>query len=252
MTKWSEMKLINDDFRNIDWPENIQTIIVDPPYNIGFNYKSNFKNKLTNNKHSYKDKLTNIEYKELIYNMLEKSYTNSTENSSLFLINYPEIIAELFETIKQTDWQVYQWINWVYPTNQRAKYKFTRASRCVLWLTKENPKLHIDAVTQPYRNPTDPRVKKHIENGKTGTHLYDWWDINIVKKGSKQHLGYVNQIPEELLKRLILTTTDEQDLVVDPMCGTGSTLITATKLNRIGWGCDSNDDLQELWDSYVY
>lgn len=250
MTKWSEMKLINDDFRNIDWPENIQTIIVDPPYNIGFNYKSNFKNKLTNNKHSYKDKLTNIEYKELIYNMLEKSYTNSTENSSLFLINYPEIIAELFETIKQTDWQVYQWINWVYPTNQRAKYKFTRASRCVLWLTKENPKLHIDAVTQPYRNPTDPRVKKHIENGKTGTHLYDWWDINIVKKGSKQHLGYVNQIPEELLKRLILTTTDEQDLVVDPMCGTGSTLITATKLNRTGWGCDSNDDLQELWDNY--
>jgi len=53
-----------------------------------------------------------------------------------------------------------------------------------------------------------------------------------------------------LLKRLIFTTTDELDLVADPMCGTGSTLITASKLNRNGWGCDLNSDLQELWDSY--
>jgi len=239
MKKWSEMKLINDDFRNIDWPNNIQTIICDPPYNIGFNYKSSFK-----------DRLTALEYKELIKSMLQKGYEHTNINGSFFLINYPEIIAELFETVKETDWNIYQWINWVYPTNQKAKYKFTRASRCVLWLIKENPKLYIDAVTQPYKNPTDPRVKKHIENGRTGTHLYDWWEINIVKKGSKQHLGYVNQIPEELLKRLILTTTDEEDLVVDPMCGTGSTLITASKLNRNGWGCDINSDLQELWDSY--
>jgi len=77
-------------------------------------------------------------------------------------------------------------------------------------------------------------------------------EINLVKNVSKQKQNYTNQIPQELLKRLIFTTTDELDLVVDPMCGTGSTLITATKLNRIGWGCDSNDDLQELWDSYVY
>ena len=31
------------------------------------------------------------------------------------LINYPEIVANLWETIKSTDWNIHQWINWVYP-----------------------------------------------------------------------------------------------------------------------------------------
>ena len=103
---------------------------------------------------------------------------------------------------------------------------------------------------QPYKNPNDKRIKEHIANGRKGTHLYDWWEINLVKNVSKQKHNYTNQIPQELLKRLIFTTTDELDLVADPMCGTGSTLITASKLNRNGWGCDINSDLQELWNSY--
>lgn len=234
------MKLINKGFKEADWPNNIQTLIVDPPYNIGFNYKG-----------GYKDNLKKHEYETLIYEMLLKSYENINDDGSLFIINYPEIIANLFITIEQTQWQFHQWINWIYPANIGfSKQKFTRASRCILWLTKGNPKVYIDRVTQPYRNPNDKRIKQHIANGRTGTHLYDWWEVNLVKNVSKQKNDYTNQIPEEILKRLILTTTDEQDLVADPMCGTGSTLITANKLNRNGWGCDINSNLQELWDSY--
>ena len=234
------MKLINKDFREADWPDNIQTVICDPPYNIGYSYKG-----------GYKDNLSNSDYAWLIFDMLNFSYKKVNDNGSLFIINYPEIIAHLFGIIQRTDWKYHQWINWVYPANIGfSKKKFTRASRCILWLTKGNPKVYIDRVTQPYRNPNDKRIKQHIANGRTGTHLYDWWEINLVKNVSKQKNNYTNQIPEEILKRLILTTTDEQDLVVDPMCGTGSTLITASKLNRNGWGCDINSDLQELWDSY--
>ena len=234
------MKLINKNFKEADWPNNIQTLIVDPPYNIGFNYKG-----------GYKDNLKKHEYETLIYEMLLKSYENINDDGSLFIINYPEIIANLFITIEHTQWQFHQWINWIYPANIGfSKQKFTRASRCILWLTKGNPKVYIDRVTQPYRNPNDKRIKQHIANGRTGTHLYDWWEVNLVKNVSKQKNDYTNQIPEEILKRLILTTTDEQDLVADPMCGTGSTLITANKLNRNGWGCDINSNLQELWDSY--
>jgi DNA modification methylase len=233
------MELINDDFRKCDWPNNIQTIICNPPYNIGFNYKG-----------GYKDRLSTLEYKELIKNMLQIGYERTNVDGSFFIINYPEIIAELFETIKQTDWQVHQWLNWVYPTNVgHSKKKFTRASRTILWLTKDNPKIYIDRVLQPYKNLNDKRIKENIANGRTGTHLYDWWEINLVKNVSKQKHNYTNQIPQELLKRLIFTTTDELDLVADPMCGTGSTLITASKLNRNGWGCDINSDLQELWDN---
>jgi len=236
------MKLINKDFKEANWPKEIQTLIVDPPYNIGFNYKG-----------GYKDNLKKHEYETLIYEMLLKSYENIKDNGSLFIINYPEIIANLFITIEHTQWQFHQWINWVYPANIGfSNQKFTRASRCILWLTKGNPKVYIDRVTQPYKNPNDKRIKQHIANGRNGTHLYDWWEVNLVKNVSKQKNNYTNQIPEEILKRLILTTTDEQDLVADPMCGTGSTLITASKLNRNGWGCDINSDLKELWDSYTY
>ena len=47
-------------------------------------------------------------------------------------------------------------------------------------------------------------------------------------------------------------TTDEDDLVADLNCGSGSTLIAANELKRNAWGCDVNKDLIDLWDSYVY
>ena len=86
-----------------------------------------------------------------------------------------------------------------------------------MWLTKDNPKIYIDRVLQPYKNLNDKRIKENIANGRKGTHLYDWWQINLVKNVSKQKHNYTNQIPQELLKRLIFTTTDELDLVADPM-----------------------------------
>ena len=59
----------------------------------------------------------------------------------MFLINYPEIIAELFQTIKLTNWNIHQWISWVYPSNiGHSKRKFTTAHRSILWLTKRKSK----------------------------------------------------------------------------------------------------------------
>jgi len=82
--------------------------------------------------------------------------------------------------------------------------------------------------------------------------LYNWWNINLVKFNAKEKLGFgvsKNQIPQELLKRLILTTTDENDKVLDVMCGSGSTIKAAKELNRYGIGIDVNKDLQEVWNT---
>lgn len=224
-----------------DWHlpiENVQTWIVDPPYNIGYNYKSKFN-----------DKMSQQEYSDMHYDFLELAYDSTKDGGSFFLINYPEIIAEYYHTILDTRWNMHQWITWVYPSNiGMSKKKFTRASRTVLWLTKgENPSIKIDAVTQPYKNPTDKRVRELIGGGRTGTHLYDWQEVNLCKNVSKDKKKYVNQIPSELLKRLILTTTQEGDIVADLMCGSGSTVQTAANLGRIGWGCDINENLIDIW-----
>lgn len=234
-------KFYLDDFRNVLPLKNIQTVIVDPPYNINFNYGKN-----------YRDNIDPEEYKKLIFDVAELSYKSTKKDSSMFIINYPEIIAELFQTIKKTDWKINQLISWVYPSNiGHSKNKFTTAHRSILWLIKENPKIYIDRVYQPYKNPTDKRVKKLIESGKQGTNLYNWWEINLVKNVSKDKKNYVNQIPSELLKRLILTTTDTGNIVLDPMCGTGSSIVEALKLNRKGVGIDLNNELINIWKKLI-
>ena len=218
----------------------IQTTIIDPPYNIGFNYKSDFK-----------DKMTPEEYNKFIYDCIEGCYHYSTNDANLFLINYPEIIFDLYLAIEQSSWNIHQFIQWVYPNNSGfSKKRFTKASRTIVWLTKDNPKIYIDRVTQDYKNPEDKRVKELIASGKTGTHLYNWWEINIVKGNSKEHLGYVNQIPYEILRRLILTTTDENNVVYDPMCGSGSTVFAAGHLGRIGIGYDISPKARDVWNKY--
>ena len=218
----------------------IQTTIIDPPYNIGFNYKSDFK-----------DKMTPEEYNKFIYDCIEGCYHYSTNDANLFLINYPEIIFDLYLAIEHSSWNIHQFIQWVYPNNSGfSKKRFTKASRTIVWLTKDNPKIYIDRVTQDYKNPEDKRVQELIASGKTGTHLYNWWEINIVKGNSKEHLGYVNQIPYEILRRLILTTTDENNVVYDPMCGSGSTVFAAGHLGRIGIGYDISPKARDVWNKY--
>ena len=216
--------------------KDVQTVIIDPPYNIGFNYNG----KINDNK-------TAKEYERMIENVLNLSYESTKEDSSLFLINYPTIIFKLYNAINNTDWKVNQFIQWIYNNNAggRSNKKFITASRTIAWLTKDNPKVYIDRIVQPYKDQNDKRVQ-----GRSGAILYNWWNINIVKGNSKQHLGYVNQIPQELLKRLIITTTDENDLVADFMCGSGSTLLTAMALERKGFGCDINQDLEQIWKKY--
>lgn len=235
----NRMKFYLEDFRNVMPLKNIQTVIVDPPYNINFNYGENFK-----------DNIDPEEYKQLMYDVADLSYKSTKDDSSMFIINYPEIIAELFQTLKKTEWNIHQWISWVYPSNiGHSKKKFTTAHRSILWLVKDNPKIYMDRVTQPYKNPTDRRVKKLIESGRKGTHLYNWWEINLVKNVSKDKQLYVNQIPREVLKRLVVTTSDKKDLILDPMCGSGSTLLAASEEGRNSLGIDLNRDLTKIWKS---
>ena len=221
--------------------KDVQTWIVDPPYNIGYDYKSKFS-----------DRMTTQEYSDLHREFLELAYNSTKNGGSFFLINYPEIMAKYYHIIAESSWDIHQWVTWVYPSNVGVNdSKFTRASRTVLWLSKGKPSVSIKEVTQPYKNPTDKRIKELILGGRTGTNLYDWWEVNLCKNVSKDKRNYVNQIPFELLRRIILTTTQKGDIVADLMCGSGSAVIAAARLNRQGWGCDINENLLPIWKENV-
>ncbi|KKM20539.1 hypothetical protein LCGC14_1644440 [marine sediment metagenome] len=81
------------------------------------------------------------------------------------------------------------------------------------------------------------RYKKYLDESK-GRAIGDVWKINILGSNSKERLGYPTQKPEALLERIILTSSNEGDIVLDMFCGTGTTLAVAKKLNRKFIGVD--------------
>ena len=66
----------------------------------------------------------------------------------------------------------------------------------------------------------------------------DWWQINIINKAAKERLGYPTQKPEALLERVVKASSNEGDLVLDPFCGCGTTLVVAERLKRRWIGID--------------
>jgi len=66
----------------------------------------------------------------------------------------------------------------------------------------------------------------------------DVWDIGAIYRNSPELIGYPTQKPEALLERILLASTDREDLVADFFCGSGTSLAVAEKLGRRWIGCD--------------
>ncbi|MHA1670417.1 MAG: DNA methyltransferase, partial [Promethearchaeota archaeon] len=64
------------------------------------------------------------------------------------------------------------------------------------------------------------------------------WKIPCMQPASKEWTGFPTQKHHELLERILLLGSNEGDLVADFFCGSGTTLLTAEKLNRRWIGCD--------------
>lgn len=74
---------------------------------------------------------------------------------------------------------------------------------------------------------------------KRGAHMPDWWtDINSLQTWSPERTGYPTQKPVKLLERIIQSSSNEGDLVLDPFCGSGTTMIAAERLARSWIGID--------------
>jgi len=81
---------------------------------------------------------------------------------------------------------------------------------------------------------------------KKGVPLSDVWDIPFLNPKAKERTGYPTQKPILLLERVIELASDPGDLVLDPFCGSGTTLVTAKILGRHSIGLDSSEEAVEL------
>lgn len=68
--------------------------------------------------------------------------------------------------------------------------------------------------------------------------MRDVWTIDAIRGNQTESLGYPTQKPLALLERVITASSNEGDLVLDPFCGCGTTLVAADRLNRAWIGID--------------
>jgi len=201
-----KVEVINDDFRNhLDLFNKDAFIISDPPYNQKYHYLE------------YADNLKKSDY----ISMLEVAFSGRKS----VVMSYPEetinILGKILGECRQS-------VSWVYPSNT------AKQSRLITWW---NCKPDMRKVGQDYKNPTDKRIAKRIAEGKRAR-LYDWWEINQVKNVSKIENPHPCPIPYEVARRIIETTTEKGDLVIDPFCGSGTILKAAKDLDRRYLGFD--------------
>ena len=103
------------------------------------------------------------------------------------------------------------------------------------------------------RDEKGKTVYKISENGNTelmkekkGVPLSDVWEIPYLNPKAKERTGYPTQKPILLLERIIKLVTTKGDTVLDPFCGSGTTLVAAQILGRKFVGIDQSKDAVEL------
>jgi site-specific DNA-methyltransferase (adenine-specific) len=117
-----------------------------------------------------------------------------------------------------------------------------------------SPSTNLDQIFQErQKNKNGKTVYKKNKDGKAvlnqnkkGVPLGDVWDIPYLNPKAKERVGYPTQKPILLLERIIELVTDEKDLVLDPFCGSGTTLVASKILNRKYLGFDKSQEAVNL------
>lgn len=197
--------LLNADSRDIWIPILVEhkdrniIVVSDPPFNIGYKYKN------------YKDRMSEADYYDMIY-----FFFNALPS---VIIHYPEESFKIAARIQKIPERV---VSWVYNSNTQKQH------RDILFF---DVKPDFTAVTQPYKNPNDKRIQKLIASGRTGSKLYDWWEVNQVKNVSKEKTAHPCQMPLEVMNRTIgLLPRDA--LIIDPFNGSGTTGLAVLEMNK--------------------
>ncbi len=137
-------------------------------------------------------------------------------------------------------------IIWHYTGGGRSKSYFSRKHDVILVFRKgATATFNVDAVRVPYKETSGyarsgivaKSGKRYLPN-PLGTPVDDVWDIPIINPLSKERLGYPTQKPLALLDRIIQAASNEDDVVLDPFCGCGTTVDSAQRSGRRWIGID--------------
>ncbi|TLD81259.1 site-specific DNA-methyltransferase [Helicobacter sp. MIT 11-5569] len=216
--------------------ESFDLIITSPPYNVGIAYNSN------EDSNDYK------EYLEFCKEWLDNCYFWA-KNGARFCLNIPldknkggnqSMGADLTTLAKSIGWKYHSTIVW-------NEGNISRRTAWGSWLSASAPYViaPVELILVLYKNEWKKKQKGISDISKE--EFMAWtnglWSFN---GESKKRIGHPAPFPRELPKRCIKLFSYVGDVVFDPFCGSGTTLLEAKSNNRIGVGLELDLQYCEL------
>jgi adenine-specific DNA-methyltransferase len=169
---------------------------------------------------------------------------NYVENGSIMPLD-----IELAPIFKELNMHLRNRIIWHFGHGLHNQTRFSGRYEVVMWYTKtDNYTFNLDPVRIPSKYPGKRSYrgenKGKLSGNPLGKNPEDVWDIPNVKGNHVEKEEHPCQFPVGLIERLVLSMTNEGDLVFDPFAGTASSGVAALLHRRSFWGC-------EIMDNYI-
>lgn len=157
-------------------------------------------------------------------------------NGSIWISGTFHNIYSIGMALEQEGFKIINNITWqkTNPPPNLACRCFTHSTETILWAQKAERKAH------HYYNY---ELMKEINGGKQ---MKDVWSGSLTRPSEKKMGKHPTQKPEYLLERVVLSSTMEGDVVLDPFCGSGTTGVVATRFGRKFIGIDTEEEYLEI------
>jgi len=233
-------KIINADIKEISgqMPEkSVDLLFLDPPYNLTKDFNGNvFQKKKSEN------------YEKWFSEIFIKLLPLLKPTASVYVCSDWKTSYEIYNVISK-HLIIRNRITWEREKGRGSLNNWKNCSEDIWFATASNNyTFHPDRVKlkrkvlAPYRdNKGDPKDWEKNDDGNYRlTYPSNFWnDITIPFWSMPENTDHPTQKPEKLLAKLILASTEENDVILDPFMGSGTTCVTARKLNRRYIGIES-------------
>lgn len=166
------------------------------------------------------------------------------DSGSLWVSGTHHSIFPLGWVLQTSGWRVLNLVTWFKPNaapNLGCR-QFTHSTEMLIWAS-----------------PSDARPMPHTFNDKLmrarygdGKQVRDMWTITPPSAHEKEHGTHPAMKPTALLDRIVLSSSNPGDLVVDPFCGSGTTGVVCAREGRAFIGIDEDVDCIELSEKRIY
>jgi len=236
----NSFKLIdNDTFDTLkDFEEKcVDMIFADPPYFLSNDgITCNAGKMVSVNKGNWDKALSVKDKHEFNKKWIRECYRVLKDEGTIWISGTLHNIYSIGMALEEEGFKIINNITWqkTNPPPNLACKTFTHSTETILWARKDLKK---NKYTFNYS------MMKELNDNKQ---MKDVWTTSLTKPSEKKQGKHPTQKPLEILNKIILASTKENDLILDPFCGSSTTGISAIKLNRRYIGIDNEKEYLDL------